>query len=596
MASLQQASSSVRLLLLGCFQCHALKPNCWRRQDEQQDGAWFDSDKLQVEQAYCYVNPVALSEASTTNLSSPASLPHQQQQPSLTHHHHQQQSPFTHHQQPLRQPTTSSPTNTTTESFYHRNRKLGIQNVTLPSVLPHNTNTTTPTTITTTHSHHTHTNTNTTYSPSRSNTKNKNTPSHTHKHHPVEKTLVPNGRLDLHGGDMSSSEVVCSRGEGVVIKEDVVRYTTSEFRSPLVESFAAKLEADLRKLEYDRQRAEGEVVVVMSNERRESEEGVEEDVLYGDGRCCDVKNMLLSTSTSDNPMDLEGERIVVEGEVWEPAELEEAFECYNMAAYYSYGTSFPGTDKFTSSKTRGEKYEEVFPVNYHNNNNNTIKVFKPACESLVQLPTKDDTTIENVQEIDTTKENYPVTEDQLRKFIETCIVVDSAEELTMLYHGRTTDTRVDPGGSLFFGGKSFNNLLIFNLVKSVMRESEMQSVCGGKYPTHIVQRRVLSVLLEGKKDTVHTAQAQANPSGLQVFRNSSLLSASENESYQNQLVARRLVDGVVASEVREEDRQWQDFTREERELKDAVAAELFDDLICDTTNMLSSLWRRKMNQ
>lgn len=163
---------------------------------------------------------------------------------------------------------------------------------------------------------------------------------------------MPNGRLDLmHGREVGPVGVVsCSREEGVVMKEDVVMYTTSEFRSPLVESFAAKLEADLRKLEYDRQRAEGEVVVVMSGERREAggEEGVEGDaeaVLCGeDGRCCDVKNMLLSTATTDTtPLDFEVEegRMVVEGEVWEPAELEEAFECYNMAAFYSYGTSFP---------------------------------------------------------------------------------------------------------------------------------------------------------------------------------------------------------------------------------------------------------------
>lgn len=162
---------------------------------------------------------------------------------------------------------------------------------------------------------------------------------------------MPNGRLDLmHGREVGPVGVVsCSREEGVVIKEDVVMYTTSEFRSPLVESFAAKLEADLRKLEYDRQRAEGEVVVVVSGERREGgDEGVEGDteaVLCAgeDGRCCDVKNMLLSTATTDTPLDFEVEegRMVVEGEVWEPAELEEAFECYNMAAFYSYGTSFP---------------------------------------------------------------------------------------------------------------------------------------------------------------------------------------------------------------------------------------------------------------
>lgn len=156
----------------------------------------------------------------------------------------------------------------------------------------------------------------------------------------------------MHGREVGSVGVVsCSREEGVVIKEDVVMYTTSEFRSPLVESFAAKLEADLRKLEYDRQRAEGEVVVMMSGERRREaggEEGVEGDaeaVLCGkDGRFCDVKNMLLSTATTDTtPLDFEVEegRMGVEGEVWEPSELEEAFECYNMAAFYSYGTSFP---------------------------------------------------------------------------------------------------------------------------------------------------------------------------------------------------------------------------------------------------------------
>lgn len=126
-----------------------------------------------------------------------------------------------------------------------------------------------------------------------------------------------------------------------------------------------------------------------------------------------------------------------------------------------------------------------------------------------------------------------------------------------------------------------------------MRENERQSVCRGKYPTHIVQRRVLSILFDGERKD--TGQAQSSPSGLQVFRNSSLLSASENESYHNQLLARRLVDRVVASEVREEDRDWQDFSREERELKDVVTAELFDDLISDTTFVLTSLWRRKMN-
>ena len=45
LTSLQHVTSSARLFLAGCFQCGFLKAGCWRRQEEQ-DGAWFDCDKV----------------------------------------------------------------------------------------------------------------------------------------------------------------------------------------------------------------------------------------------------------------------------------------------------------------------------------------------------------------------------------------------------------------------------------------------------------------------------------------------------------------------------------------------------------------------
>lgn len=44
-ASVQHVTSSVRLLLVGCFQCQSLRIGCWRRQEEP-DGAWFDCEKV----------------------------------------------------------------------------------------------------------------------------------------------------------------------------------------------------------------------------------------------------------------------------------------------------------------------------------------------------------------------------------------------------------------------------------------------------------------------------------------------------------------------------------------------------------------------
>lgn len=118
--------------------------------------------------------------------------------------------------------------------------------------------------------------------------------------------------------------------------------------SSLVESFAAKLEADIRKLEYDRQRAEGEAVP----------RSQQKDFLIGD-EILELPDYLKDTETEEmGPEDIDflgdiqisdcrafdeyaegdvGRRHVDAREVWQPEELEDAFECYNMAAFYSYG-------------------------------------------------------------------------------------------------------------------------------------------------------------------------------------------------------------------------------------------------------------------
>ncbi|KAG7167448.1 uncharacterized protein LOC121868306 [Homarus americanus] len=508
-ASVQYVTSSVRLLLVGCFQCGSLKPGCWRRQEEQ-DGAWFDCEKLQVEHPFCYVNPVALSEGAPNTAT---------QQPPLL----QQPKPHT-QPQPKHLPRlkTSQQPKPTLNGVSH-------------TILQHGS----PTNNTTDMSHKTH-----------------------------GKPLV-NGVMGTEGG--------------------AVIYKNGQVRSHLVGSFAAKLEADLKKLECDRQRAEGKALT--SPEETVVLEDVDSLPKY---LCTESQNDedFFTDETTDYYGNFVDEKRL-EDEVWKPSELEDVFECYNMAAFYSYGATMPVNEKFTC-KNRGEKYEEVFPVTFHNNNN-TIKVYRPASESEspLSLTSKDQVIKENSLDSCGIERKREILEPQLKELIQSCVFVNNVDEVSVpCPEGTCTNAVCDD--SIYYGGRSFNKLLMFNLVRSIMSEcnehySHAMSLCVN-YPVHLVQSRVLGVL-QMKEDN-----SQLTPSGLQVFRNSSLLNADDNESYQHQQLTERLVQNVVVAEVRADDKLWHKFGQEELEIKEALSTELFDNLISETTSLYSSLLRKKLMQ
>ncbi|KAG0728570.1 hypothetical protein GWK47_003691 [Chionoecetes opilio] len=333
LTSLQHATSSARLFLSGCFQCEFLKTGCWRGQEEQ-EGTWFDCDKLQVEHPYCYVNPMAVAEA---NPVAAPSHPPLSQSTALPHKPHPG-SPLK--ATPLRSPGSA-----------FANRGFGT---------------------------------------------------HFADNFPKRlKELHTNGGLiseneSQHGQDDGAEEGALFRDRVNLIDGEVRIARGQEGRTPLVESFAAKLEADLRRIEYDRQRAGGEVLkgVSVSNE----DDPLQEQ-RSSEGR---VDAVVLSNTSSTFPLEGSEDSSSIQTDVWKkPSVLEDVFECNNMAVFYSYGATFPVcnfpppspipssyllipvTEKF-ASKGRGEKFEEVYPVSHHNNNNNNIKHEKLSARRLVE--------------------------------------------------------------------------------------------------------------------------------------------------------------------------------------------------------------------
>lgn len=515
-ASVQHVTSSVRLLLVGCFQCQSLRIGCWRRQEEP-DGAWFDCEKLQVEHPFCYVNPVALTEPSSAPTSPP---PRENQLPALAAGSGKAAMGRGAGTSLLAAPRTSS----------------------LPSYSSYSTS-----------------------SPCK-----------------PKGEAIPNG----------SATLLRNGGPAALKNGDVHR------SSSLVESFAAKLEADIRKLEYDRQRAEGEAVP----------RAPQNDFLLGD-TILELPDYLRDAETddmgaedvdflSDIRLDCHGFDECAEAEsegrpgdareVWQPEELEDAFECYNMAAFYSYGAPLAQSGGRNASKLRGEKFEEVFPVTFHNNN--TIKVYKPASESEspLALPSKDEVVIENETEIPCAQTKRSVSEDQLKEFIKMCVFAENVSEVKVPC---TRGTSICDD-NVYYCSKSFNKHLIYNLVKSTMSEcsksySQSIAVCVN-YPVHLVQSKVLSVLQDQGN------QYEPIPSGLQVFRSNTLFSVSDNLFYQNQIMTERLIENVVIDELKKEDKLWQNVSQEEEELKEAITTEILDDIIGDTTSLFKSILEKKL--
>ena len=253
------------------------------------------------------------------------------------------------------------------------------------------------------------------------------------------------------------------------------------------------------------------------------------------------------------------------------------------------GFIFQAGDKFVS-KVRGEKFEEVFPVSYHNNNNNNnIKVFKPesSSESLrpPTVPDKDEEVIENVCETYENGDKLPVSEDELKQLIHACALAKSVTEVDDKRFLSTSNSNRNCNDIINFGGKSFNKLLIFNLVKSVISECAAQyprsvSLCV-TYPVDLVQRKVIKVLLEEDK-------VEDNLCGLQMFHSPVL------QMLQQKQLSRRFVEGVAAGEMKAEDRQWQNFSNEEREMKETIFSEMLHDLISDTTDVFKGLVTKKL--
>lgn len=141
------------------------------------------------------------------------------------------------------------------------------------------------------------------------------------------------------GGRDDGAEEDVPLSDRVGFKDGVARYVREHGgRTPLVESFAAKLEADLRRIEYDRQRSEGKMVEAASAaddgdplQEQRSPEGRVEAVFLPN-----TSSTFSSEETEYSPC--------LQTDVWKPSELEDVFECYNMAAFYSYGATFPVLD------------------------------------------------------------------------------------------------------------------------------------------------------------------------------------------------------------------------------------------------------------
>ncbi|XP_066952891.1 uncharacterized protein [Macrobrachium rosenbergii] len=370
------------------------------------------------------------------------------------------------------------------------------------------------------------------------------------------------------------------------VKGDTVIYKNGRIRSSLVESFAAKLEADLRRIECDRQRAEGELLNV--NDVRIT---ADEDVIsFPDYLCADVD--FFKDGGTDIPYQYDGfnGNRRLEHEVWKPSELEDVFECYNMAAFYSYGASTQLGEK-GGTKNKGEKFEEVFPPTFSNNNNNTIKVYRPAGESESPLPLKDEPTKENVTEIEICDRKREISEDELKEFIHSCVLAENVEEASLppLIPAGVPNAVCDE--LIYYGSRSFNKLLIFNLVKSVMAEcqehySHSMPLCAN-YPVHLVQNKILSVLQND------TNAYQLSTSGLQAFHNGSFMHPADSQYYLNQLIAERMVENAVMDELKKEMKEWKDVSREERELKEAISTDILHDLISDTASLFDEIVKRK---
>lgn len=237
---------------------------------------------------------------------------------------------------------------------------------------------------------------------------------------------------------------------------------------------------------------------------------------------------------------------------------------------------------------RGEKFEEVFPVTFHNNN--TIKVYKPASESEspLTLPAKEEVVIENEIETPCEQTKRTITEDQLKEFIKMCVFAEDVSEVKVPC---TKGTSICDD-NVYYCSKSFNKHLIYNLVKSTMSEcsknySQSIAVCVN-YPVHLVQNKVLSVLQD------QGSQYELIPSGLQVFRSNTLFSVSDNLLYQNQIMTERRIENVVIDELKKEDKLWQNVSQEEEELKEAIATEILDDIIGDATSLFKSILEKKL--
>ncbi|KAK8387676.1 hypothetical protein O3P69_018288 [Scylla paramamosain] len=519
LTSLQHVTSAARLFLTGCFQCQYLNAGCWRRQEEQ-DGAWFDCDKLQVEHPYCYVNPLAVSEANSAAAPS---------------------------QPPLPQPAALAP-----EPYPENAFKTSPQRSPGSALAPRGLGTQPADTL-----------------PKRFKKLN------------INGSLVSETER-AKGADESTEENAPLR-DRVALKDGVARYIRGQgATTPLVESFAAKLEADLRRIEYDRQRAEGEVLEAAS--AADVDDSLQEQS-SPDG-CLDA--VFLTGTSSTFPCEDIEESTGLQTDVWKSSELEDVFECYNIAAFYSYGANFPATEKF-ASKVRGEKFEEVFPVSHHHNNNNNIKVYKPESSSESPLPLlvldRDEEVIEEVCATFENKEDQPASQHELKQFIHACVLAESITEVDKKYSFMKYNNKRNFKDVINFSGKSFNKLLIFNLVKSVMSECAAQyprslSMCA-TYPVHLVQRKVIKVML--KEDRI-----EDNLCGLQMFHSPALHMQLEKK------FQRKLVEGVAASEIKAEDRQWQNFSNEEQEMKETISNEVLHDLISDTADVFKELVAKKL--
>lgn len=186
-------------------------------------------------------------------------------------------------------------------------------------------------------------------------------------------------------------------------------------------------------------------------------------------------------------------------------------------------------------------------------------------------------------------ENFlEVTKEELKEFITTCINADDFDIKDLGVKSFNCDK------ILVYSGKSFNLKLIYDLVSEIKCEYltfySNTLLFKPNFPLTIIMNKVISAI---EFDVNCKPYQLSLLKDIEKLKQKMLLFNNVNDF--EKVPEEILIEHITSHEIIKESRQWQNIEKEEKEVKEKVSSDIFEELLSKEIGNLADIFNKKIS-